>query len=475
MSGVFEYFVILAEMRTGSNYLEENLNEYPGLQCHGELFNPHFLGGPNKTEKFGVSIQERDANPLIMIGKLKSFSDGLHGFRYFHDHDPRILKDCLEDTQCAKIILTRNPVESYVSREIVRQTQQWRLGDLKSAKSARIKFDAAEFATHLRLHQQFQEQILKTLQISGQTGFYLAYEDISEVDIVNGLARFLGISASRRKPVTTTKKQNPQPLSEKVTNFGEMEKALSSVDYFSLNALPNFEPRRGAQMPGYVASSNPPLLFLPIASGPTEPVIAWLAELDGVARDELVSGFTQKSLRHWKRKSGKHRTFTVIRHPVLRLHDAFVRHILMFGGQSFAAIRQHLISYHGLAIPEHGRDDTYDAQAHKSAFISFAGFVQGNLAGQTSIRVDPAWASQSEILRGYGQFVLPDHVFREEDLASGLAQLAKQFGRKSPKLTAPADQSPITLPDIYDADVEKAVKSAYQRDYMMFGFGPWNT
>ncbi len=30
MSGPFDYFVVFAEMRTGSNFLEENLNDYPG-------------------------------------------------------------------------------------------------------------------------------------------------------------------------------------------------------------------------------------------------------------------------------------------------------------------------------------------------------------------------------------------------------------------------------------------------------------
>ena len=40
----FEYFVVLAEMRTGSNLLESNLNAIDGIECHGELFNPFFIG-----------------------------------------------------------------------------------------------------------------------------------------------------------------------------------------------------------------------------------------------------------------------------------------------------------------------------------------------------------------------------------------------------------------------------------------------
>ena len=469
----FDYFVILAEMRTGSNYLEENLNQYSGLHCHGELFNPHFLGGPEKAEKFGISIEHRNKNPQRLIEKIQSFDDGLHGFRYFHDHDPRILQSCLTDSKCAKIILTRNPVESYVSREIARQTKQWRLGDLNNAKSAKVFFDQDEFTAHLDRHQKFQRRILKLLQTSGQTGFYLAYEDISDIEVLNGLALFLGVNESRKKPTAVTKKQNPQSLQEKVTNFEEMQAALASVDYFSLSELPNFEPRRGASLPSYVASPKTPLLFAPIPAGPTATVIRWMMDLDSLSESQLETGFSQKSLRHWKRSTGFHRTFTVLRHPVLRLHDTFVRNILKPGDDKFTALRQTLINSHGVSVPLTLPDKSYDANSHRLAFIAFAAFVKGNLNGQTGIRVVPAWASQSEILRGFGQFVFPDFVFREEDLPVDLANLARSFDLSSPKLTIPPGQTPFELHDIYDDEVEAVVKSAYQRDYMMFGFGPW--
>jgi LPS sulfotransferase NodH len=46
----FQSFVVFAEMRTGSNFLEANLNQLEGVACHGEAFNPHFLGYPeNET------------------------------------------------------------------------------------------------------------------------------------------------------------------------------------------------------------------------------------------------------------------------------------------------------------------------------------------------------------------------------------------------------------------------------------------
>jgi len=43
MSDRFDCFVVFAEMRTGSNFLEANLNAFDGLTCHGEAFNPFSL------------------------------------------------------------------------------------------------------------------------------------------------------------------------------------------------------------------------------------------------------------------------------------------------------------------------------------------------------------------------------------------------------------------------------------------------
>ena len=74
----FDMFVLFAEMRTGSNYLEDNLNQMPGLACHGELFNPHFVGQHNRNEKFGVNLRDRDANPDPLL-ILKSREPGLPG------------------------------------------------------------------------------------------------------------------------------------------------------------------------------------------------------------------------------------------------------------------------------------------------------------------------------------------------------------------------------------------------------------
>ncbi|MFV2002754.1 MAG: nodulation protein NodH, partial [Paracoccaceae bacterium] len=305
---------------------------------------------------------------------------------------------------------------------------QWRIGDMKDVKSAMVAFDAGQFEAHLASHQEFQLTIQRALQISGQTGFYIGYDDIPDVQILNGLVRFLGVEEQKKRTSGKTKKQNPQSLEEKVTNHAQMLSALASTDHFGLYRTPNFEPRRGPMVPGYVAAAKSPILFMPVMSCPYDGILQWLADLDGVSISDLTGEFNQKSLRQWKRQAKDHQSFCVLRHPVARLHRAFVERILMPGPMAYADIRDTLRRVFGLPLPKAEPDAAYDIGAHRKAFLAFAEFVKGNLAGQSSVRVDGAWASQSEWVRGMARFLLPMHIFREADLGDDLCHLAQRFG-----------------------------------------------
>ena len=188
----FDYFVVLAGMRTGSNLLEEQLAAMPGIESHGELFNPHFFGKPEVFSKWGLSMQARDSDPRRVIGLMRDNSQGLPGFRLFFDHDMRAIDQVLADPKAAKIILTRRPIDSYVSLKIARKTGQWWLGDLTSARAAKVPFDAEEYVDFLNDLSGFQTQIARALQTTGQTAFHIAYDDLSDEDVLAGLGNFLG-------------------------------------------------------------------------------------------------------------------------------------------------------------------------------------------------------------------------------------------------------------------------------------------
>jgi LPS sulfotransferase NodH len=470
----FDYFVVFAEMRTGSNFLEANLNAFDGIMCHGEAFNPHFIGYPKSTEILGVSQETRDATPQALIVQIKNQASGIGGFRYFHDHDPRILDQCLADPKCAKIILTRNPVDSYVSWKIAKETGQWKLTDAKSRKDGKATFDDKEFAAHLEALQAFQLSLLNALQTSGQTAFYVSYEDLQSVEVMNGIARYLGVQEELDGLDKSLKKQNPSPISQKVENFKEMEAALSGLDRFNLNRTPNFEPRRGPSIPTYVAAPNSGLMYLPMRGGPEDQILDWLAKVDASKRSDLLKKFSQKDLRQWKRKHPGHRSFTVLRHPVARAHFAFCKHILSTGQGSYSGLRKTLRRRYSMPIPETMPDAGYDLTAHKAAFLAFLSFLKGNLSGQTAIRIDATWCTQAQSIEGFGEFAFPDRIIREADLETELPQLLVQIGHEGGiDLAARAPDLPFSLDDIYDEQIETAAQNAYQRDYMMFGFDSW--
>ncbi|SFH07718.1 hypothetical protein SAMN04488020_106161 [Palleronia marisminoris] len=473
MSTRFTRFILLAEMRTGSNFLEENLNALGGLRCWGEAFNPAFVGHAGQSQMAGITQAERERDPGRLLDAMAAQTEGLPGFRFFHDHDARVIDRLLPDPACAKIVLTRNPLDSYVSLKIARATNQWRLGDMVGARTARIRFDAAEFSRHLDALRGFQRRVLHRLQTTGQTAFHLAYEDIGDLGVLNGLAAWLGVTGRLDSLAGRTKVQNPGALADKVENHDEMIAALARLDPFDLGRTLSFEPHRGPAIPACIAAAAAPLLFIPIEGGPRASVEAWLAGIDSVTTSDLGRGMTQKDLRKWKRQRPGHRSFTVLRHPVPRLYHAFCRHILMPGPECFHEIREALRSTYGLPIPEGVPGPGYGVERHKTAFCAFAAFVKGNLGGQTGLRVDPAWASQSVLLQGVAQFGLPDLILREDEAAERLADLAVAQNLRAPTYITEPDPDPMPLSAIYDAEVEAAVKAAYQRDYMMFGFAAW--
>ena len=474
--GRYSYFVLFAEMRTGSNFLEQNINQYPDLSCFGELFNPHFVGGPNRDDVFGVTLAQREQDPYGLLDKIKQHDPAiLPGFRFFNDHDPRILLRCLKDRDCAKVILTRNALDSYVSRKIAAETNQWKLTNIKHQKSARIRFDLAEFQQHLDATQAFQLEILHDLQVSGQTAFYLNYDDIHDLEVLNGLAAFLGSDHQAEAVKKNLKRQNPEPLSEKVVNYDEMLSGLREIDFLDLSRTPAFEPRRGAGVPQFLAGSRTPMLFIPIKGGPVSAVSAWMTGHNGGGEQALVSGLNQKTLRMWREDNPGFQSFTVLRHPVARAYAGFCRHVLGPQNGGGADLRDRIRRDHNVLIPDEGAEAKgYDLATHKAAFLAFLKFLKANLADQTGLRVHAAWASQTAILEGSASLLPPSHIIHEDHLARGLAHIENLLGLpRIPFQAQKETKQPFALDAVYDQDIENRLRDIYQRDYLNFGFSDW--
>jgi LPS sulfotransferase NodH len=451
----FSSFVVLAGMRTGSNLLEAHLNALPGVACHGEAFNPGFVGKLKAAEAFGMTLAERDADPLRFLRLLQG-QGGLNGFRYFADHDPRVWPAVMDDAACAKIVLTRHPLESYVSWKIAQATGQWKLTNLARRQEAKAVFDAREFAGFLDRHRRGQTEILRALQERGQAAFWIGYDDLGEIAVLNGLAAFLGVEGRLAELDPGLLKQNPGPLARKVANPEAMAAAVASTQWIDLDHGPGFEPRRGAAVPSFVAGG--PLLYMPMPAGPVDEISAWLAGVGPVVGD-----FSQKTLRQWRRARPGHRSFTVLRHPLARAWTTFAGPVM---GGALPELRRIFARTMGIDLSVAGAGGA--AADRRALFLAWLRFAKLTLAGQTAARVAAPMATQTMVLQGFAEQQGPDVVLREARLAEGLAFLAAETGADLPP--APVIPADPGLAVVRDAEIDAAAREAYLRDYTGFGF-----
>ncbi len=468
----FTHFVIFAEMRTGSNFLESNLNQFPDLRSWGELFNPVFVGGPRNDDVLGITLAEREKDPFRLLAAIRAHDDrAIPGFRFFHDHDPRIMEACLNDPACGKVILSRNPLDCHISRKIAQATGQWKLTNVKHRKQARIRFDINEFMDDIDKSQEFRTDLLHQLQVTGQTAFHIHYDDLHDIDVLNGLARFLGSNHRIESLDRTLKKQNADNLESKVANYDEMVSALASLDWLNLSRIPDFEPRRGPGVPGYLAGEVAPVLFMPVAGTAEQQVEAWLAAHEARLGGNVLRGFNQKTLRQWRTQHPGFAAVTVLAHPLRRAYRAY----LALARPARSDLRDRLVSKKYLKIPRKGMGAPgYDHEAHRRGFLSFLLFLKACLAGQTGERVIPAWASQSAILRGMSQVVIPSHVVSEDDLQAGLAHVERLKGLDPVPVDTPGNEAgPFSLDDALSDRVRRLIQDIYAQDFLNFGFSGW--
>ncbi|MCU0910931.1 MAG: nodulation protein NodH [Rhodobacteraceae bacterium] len=443
MAGRFTSFVILGAMRTGSNFLEASLSELPGVTTYGEVFNPLFIGREKCWELFDITLPLREADPIALLQRLRDNTEGLPGFRY-------------------------------LSFRIALETDTWIATEDGDRREARIAFKPRQFAEFLADTDAFYARVRRGLRVRGQAAFEIAYDELGDVEVLNGLAAWLGVEGRLEAPSSRLKRLNPPDIAQKVTNPQDIAPAIAALDLNRIDRPRDAEPERNAAINSYLAAPKAPLLYLPVKGGPVRQVKAWLAAVDGAKPPDLLRDFGYRTLRDWRAANPGFRSFTVVRHPLARAHTAFCTHLLMPGPECFGKIRMLLRKYYWLEFPEDGPGRDYRPAEHRMLFLAFLRFLRQNLAGLTSIRVDPSWASQEAVLRGFAARQIPDYVLRAEALAEGLAQVAAQIGRAPPPLPpAVRDPGPVQLAEVYDSEIEAAAREVYAGDYAAFGYGDW--
>lgn len=227
-------FVLIGMMRSGSNFLERKMNLLPDIRCHGELFNPTFVGLSSDFPK-GLAgytredIELRNKNKVGFLRKIAAANDRKHlGFRMFLDHSPNILGQVLYDPAVRKIVLTRNLLEAYLSLENALETGVWLVGHEQKIKPSAVTVDVNALISFALRQAFFYNDILTILHRTGQAFMQIDYTEIKQLDRLNELVAFIGSEHRFERVDEPIKKQAAGPLSERIENFQDLVKELQS-------------------------------------------------------------------------------------------------------------------------------------------------------------------------------------------------------------------------------------------------------
>ena len=480
------YFVILGAMRTGSNYLEKTLAGLGDTVCHGEAFNPAFLGDPRFKEVLGWTRKDRDADPLGYLHALiHGDPDRIAGFRLFDGHSDVIRDFVTRDPACRVIVLRRDPVDSFVSLQIARQTGQWLLTDERRRMRARMHFDAEAFEVYRDALDAHYAEAERNIAAAGTPALQVRYEALSDPAKLREVAGHIG-SRGTLPDAPSILRQNPGSLADKVSNYREMCAYLGVVPE-ARPAPVQLAGARDVLVPDLV-----PLAYAPIAGPGFVAAISLIDRLGqhkfGVAAapwgqttakadlGELhPSGLDRDALA---KATADRPVFALVCHPLVRRHRLFLSD--MFGrGWRYSAIRRHLVtSLDGWPEPKKkgGAAGPLTPETHLRFFLAYLAEVAQARKGEGAMVMRPDWASQQDLIAAYRGEVRIDRVARLEDIADLIDWLSDRMGvgpvpgTHARVTLARASSARLPLDDVLLPDAIEAVRALDHSDHEAFGY-----
>lgn len=467
----FRYFAIFGAMRTGSNLLERSLDSYEGLTGLGELYNSVFVGKPNGEPLLGVTVAERNRDPVAFLNRVIDETPGIPGFRIFQGHDARMIDHIARDPSCAKIILRRSAIDSFVSLNIARETGQWMLTNEENRRLVKITFDATEYEPYRDELDAYYAMIRRKMRLAGQTPFEVSYGELRDLEILNGAATFIGAKRLLTATPQKIQRQNPVAWADKVTNPQDMQPYLA--DGSGTGGDVQLPPRFSA-LDELVASRGFSLIYAPVAGAGAESVRRFIRKAEGVAGvggKPLATGLKDAHIARRRRRGGF--VFTFLRHPALRAEDVFRRRIVATGEGTFTAVQALLTDQYDAPTQA---DMARDTAAQEVGFDAFIAFIGDNLAGRTAMREDPAWAPQTAMLAEYAHEAPPDFIGRceraEEDGAYVLHRLGVNDATGALVKGFARDLAPEGAGGLVTPRREARLAEIYARDYARLGYTP---
>ena len=255
-------FVIFNFPRSGSNFLCTMLDNHPDILCHQELFNPGrifysrdfhiLLNGGNEEgatpwedlihgkDSFS-NKKQRDLEPEKFLMKVWRHNYGANavGFNLFPTHVPNMAPSLLQDKGVKKILLVRkNKIKCYVSREIARKTDIWADFSKNSSQSGlsqelKVNVSTAKLLAWSQKYDEYFRRLRYELAGLGEPFLDLTYEDIagdSSSYFKESILEFIGVTPKVDSLQPLNKKQSSKKLSDLISNYDELRRNLTGTE-----------------------------------------------------------------------------------------------------------------------------------------------------------------------------------------------------------------------------------------------------
>lgn len=215
-------FAIIANRRTGSNYLYEGLNSLPNTRMYHEIFAPHYRK-PATTFQSRFSVMHLRQPTLVDTIGVKVFYSHLTTGEWAVLHEHRDIK---------YLHLTRkNRLRILISEALAEVTGQWTdTGRAASGVKPRIRLDEDRLLGQLNELAQSERSFLQ--RFSDMEVLELSYEELtaSPVAAFSRVSEFLSLGAIDPNMIAL-KKQNPQAINGLIENYEEVARLLRDTEH----------------------------------------------------------------------------------------------------------------------------------------------------------------------------------------------------------------------------------------------------
>jgi len=381
-------------------------------------FSPYQFEIFKSSQSVGEDIDLRERYPAAFLDKLLDLDGSMRAFSYGRGDDPRALRLIIQDARILKVIVFPK-----------------RTAFLPEAD------------------REFYGEVSYQLSCSGQTAFWVAEDESECPSIRSGLKRWIlgRDTGGDRTELSLLPSYSDDP------HLCEMNRSDGAASRFVSYFPADFEAGPSVSISKVIGGSfGRGVLFSPIRYSMDLEVKRWME------RDPSSKNFNStRELRLWKAAHVGHKSFTVIRHPVLR---SWLAYLDLVNGP-YGKLRGILRNRFSLNLsPSIGDEEECDKLHHNEQFIGFLKFLNRNLHGQTSVATRQGWSSQINIVSAYSRKMNIDMVLREWEIPKYRAEI-ESFMHCS--LPTPDLQE---IPDgINTREVHRLVQAAYWKDYIHFG------